>query len=106
MSNSLLRHACVPSFTRDLSSPDEIKWSAAFDVPAIGDDIVIRMNGIGRARVVGYATQGGYLAVMSVPYHPPPWWVAQNGPAVPGNAALAFGAEISPIKAVRAGVCA
>ncbi|ATA53136.1 hypothetical protein CKY39_07870 [Variovorax boronicumulans] len=95
MSNHFQRHETVPAYTRDLASKDQIKWSAEFDVPAIGEDIVIRINGIGRAKVVGYATHGGYLGVMSVPFSPPDWWVRQNGPPTLDNAALAFGAEIA-----------
>lgn len=36
------RHAIVPPYTRDLTSKDQFKWSANFEVPVIGDDIVIR----------------------------------------------------------------
>lgn len=89
------RHDRVPDFTRDLSRVDQYKWSAPFDVPAIGEDVVIRMNQIGRARVVGYATVSGYLGVMAVPYTPPAWWVAQNGRPSDRHPALAFGAEIA-----------
>jgi hypothetical protein len=95
------RHVIVPPYTRDLTSNDQFKWSADFEVPAIGDDIVICLNGIGRAKVVGYATHGGYLGVMCVPYSPPAWWVRQNGPASADNAALAFGAEISPVTSAQ-----
>ncbi len=91
------RHAIVPPYTRDLTSQDQFKWSAEFEIPAIGNDIVIRVNGIGRANVVGYAAHGGYLGVMCVPHSPPAWWVRQNGPASAENAALAYGAEISLI---------
>lgn len=91
------RHASVPPYTRDLTSTDQYKWSAEFEVPSIGEDIVIRLNGIGRAQVVGYATYGGYLGVMTAPYNPPEWWVRQNGAASADNPALAFGAEISPM---------
>lgn len=66
-------------------------------MPAIGADILIRINDIGRAKVVGYASQDGYLGVMTVHYSPPAWWGRQNGPANLDNAALAFGAEISPV---------
>lgn len=90
------RHDQVPPFTRDLASVDAYRWSSAMEVPAIGTDVVIRMNGIGRARVVGYATVSCYLGVMTVPYEPPTWWVAQNGPPSTVNAALAFGAELAP----------
>lgn len=92
------RHDQVPPFTRDLASKDAYRWSAVMAVPAIGTDVVIRMNGIGRARVVGYATVSGYLGVMTVPYEPPAWWVAQNGHPSEANAALAFGAELSSEK--------
>jgi len=95
MNLNFQRHATVPPYTRDLMSKDQFKWSAEFEVPAIGDDIVIRLNGIGRAKVVGYATHGGYLGVMCVPYNPPGWWVRQNGSASAENAALAYGVEIS-----------
>ena len=89
------RHDQVPPFTRDLASLDAYRWSSVMEVPAIGTDVVIRMNGIGRARVVGYATVSGYLGVMTVPHEPPAWWVAQNGRPSEANAALAFGAELA-----------
>ena len=99
MTARLQQHETVPAYTRNLASKDEIKWSAEFEVPAIGEDIAIRLNGIGRAKVVGYATYCGYLGVMTVPHSPPQWWVWQNG--VPGlhNAALVFGAVIAPLLA-------
>ena len=97
MNNDFQRHETVPPYTRNLAANNQLKWSAEFEVPAIGADILIRTNSIGRAKVVGYAAQGGYLGVMTVPYSPPAWWVRQNGPPSLGNPALAFGAEISPV---------
>ncbi|PIF73742.1 hypothetical protein CLU95_0841 [Variovorax sp. 54] len=92
------RHATVPPHTRDPFAHDIFKWSAEFEVPLIGEDVLIRINGIGRAKVVGYASQGGYLGVMTMPYSPPDWWVRQNGSPSSDNAAVAFGAEIAQIK--------
>lgn len=97
MDDYLRWHQRVPAFTRDLTATDQLKWSAAFEVPALGTDVVIRLNAVGRARVVGYASCDGYLGVMCVPYHPPEWWVMQNGQPTMDNAALAFGAEIALI---------
>ncbi|WPG36913.1 hypothetical protein [Variovorax sp. EBFNA2] len=99
MKTRVRRHITVPPHTRDPFAQDMFKWSADFEVPSIGDDVIIRINGIGRAKVVGYASQAGYLGVMTVPYSPPDWWIRQNGPPSADNAALAFGAEISRIDA-------
>ncbi|MFM9925449.1 hypothetical protein VLK31_20840 [Variovorax sp. H27-G14] len=95
MKHTFQRHTTVPAYTRDPITQDMPKWSADFDVPLIGEDVIIRINAVGRAKVVGYASQNGYLGVMTVPYSPPDWWIRQNGPPSPDNAALAFGAEIS-----------
>lgn len=95
MKTRFRRHATVPPYTRDPFAQDVFKWSADFDVPSIGEDVIIRINGIGRARVVGYASQGGYLGLMTVPYSPPDWWIRQNGPPGPDNPSLAYGAEIA-----------
>lgn len=94
MSPRLELLGAVPPFTRDLASKDEVKWSAKFGVPAIGSEITIRINGIGRAKVTGYAVLEGYLGVMAVPLDPPPWWLQQNGKPTERRPALVFGAEI------------
>ncbi|MFZ3120387.1 MAG: hypothetical protein WA159_18955 [Variovorax sp.] len=99
MKHKFMRHATVPPHTRDPFAQDMFKWSGDCDVPSVGEDVILRINAIGRAKVVGYATQAGYLGVMTVPYNPPDWWILQNGPPGPDNAALAFGAEISRIEA-------
>lgn len=98
MKSRFQRHMTVPPYTRDPFDQNMLKWSGDFEVPLVGEDVIIRINAIGRAKVVSYASQGGYLGVMTVPYSPPDWWVRQNGTPSPDNAALAFGVEISRIK--------
>lgn len=102
MTTDLQWHATVPAYTRNLAARDQIKWSAEFEVPAVGQDVVIRLNGIGRARVVGHATYCGYLGVMTVPYRPPGWWILHNGAPGLHNVALAFGAEIALVSTAGA----
>lgn len=46
MKTRFRRHATVPPHTRDPFAQDVFKWSADFEVPAIGDDVIIRINGI------------------------------------------------------------
>jgi hypothetical protein len=106
MTGDFERLVSVPPYTRNLASKDQLKWSAEFEVPAIGEPIVIRLNGIGRAKVLGHATLHGYLGVMAVPFDPPAWWIRQNGPCIDANASLVFGAEIAPAStAQQASTC-
>lgn len=84
----------IPPFTRDLEDRKNHKWSATFDPPAIGTEVIVRINAIGRARVTGYATYGGYLGVMVYPLDPPAWWIQQNGLPSPERPSLVYGAEI------------
>jgi len=53
-------------------------WSAPFPVPDLGDKVTITMNSIGRAVVVGYFEEGGYLGVMTKATNPPKWLVEQR----------------------------
>lgn len=87
----------VPAYTTDRSRKDLPIWSGAEPVPAIGDDVHVRINRIGRSKVVGYGVQDGYLGVMVYPLDPPVWWIKANGEPSPKNAALAFGAEVRPL---------
>ncbi len=93
--NNLQPLDTVPPFTRDLQDRLNLKWSASFDPPAIGTDVILSINAIGRAKVVGYAELDGYLGLMTVPYSPPAWWIEQNGRPGEAAPALAFGAEVS-----------
>ena len=87
----------IPEHTTDLASRAALRWSGLMPVPAIGTDVVIRINGIGLSKVVGYGACNGYLGVMTVPYDPPRWWVEQNGIPSERNPSLAFGAELSEL---------
>jgi|GEM_PF-4211131 len=42
MSTHFQRHETVPPHTRNLAATDQFKWSAEFEVPAIGAEILIR----------------------------------------------------------------
>lgn len=94
---SFLRLQEIPAHTTDRTAKGLPIWSGADPVPAIGDEVHINVNRIGRAKVVGYGIQGGYLGVMVYPLDTPQWWIAQNGQPSPDNASLAFGAEVRAV---------
>ncbi len=59
--------------------PTEITWSGSVPMPEINAEIRVRMNRIGKARVVRYFVEDGYVGLLVLPLDPPPWYVKQNG---------------------------
>ena len=56
----------------------DLKWSAAFPLPEVGDHIWILLNNIGWAYVEGYFESDGFLGVMTRATNPPAWLRAQR----------------------------
>lgn len=94
---SFYRLQALPAYTTDRSRKDVPIWSGSDPVPAIGEEVHVRINRIGRSKVMGYGVEDGYLGVMVVPLDPPEWWVKQNGKPSPDKPSLAFGAEVRPL---------
>jgi len=80
---------------------EELLWSALFPVPAVGDAIVIEMNSIGKAIVMGYFEAHGFLGVMTRSLNPPEYLRKQQvtSPGTLGwqraGIGCEYGAEIS-----------
>lgn len=82
----------------------EMMWSGNFPLPAIDNQVFVKMNKIGWAVVVGYFESHGYVGVMTDPIDPPKWLrkqikSCQNDPKVPKWAkegiCCEFGNELS-----------
>lgn len=69
-----------------------IKWSGAGGVPAIGGRIVVAINGLGVATVVGYVVEDGWLGVVATLAKVPDWMLARNPKA---GDVVVFGAELA-----------
>jgi hypothetical protein len=58
---------------------EDLLWSGCrCPLPDIGATILITMNSIGPAQVVGYFKEGGYLGVMTHAVNPPQWLIDQR----------------------------
>jgi len=66
---------CSLYYTHD---EEPLKWSASFPLPQLHDIITVTMNGLGKATVVGYFTESGYLGVHVSFHNPPKWWKEQR----------------------------
>jgi hypothetical protein len=57
---------------------EELRWSAGFSLPKIGDRIRITINSIGEAEVTGFFKEGGFVGVMTKALDPPKWLKEQR----------------------------
>lgn len=91
-----------PEYDKDrniTNKPDPavtLMWSADF-LPAIGDRVLITMNGLGPGRVASYFTEHGWLGVSVRLEKDPDWHVKQCRGTKWAGHALVFGAEIKPL---------
>lgn len=76
-----------------LNTPEELKWSGIGRVPAVGEIVRVKINGLGDAKVAGYFHDGGYLGLLVIVLDPPKWFVEQNKNAKREECGV-FGAEI------------
>jgi hypothetical protein len=68
------------------------KWSGNREIPAIGSEVFVRMNGLSAATVVSHEVVEGWLGLIVRFHQPPDWYLRQNrGANKPG---LVYGAEI------------
>ena len=57
---------------------EDLKWSARFPLPQIGQRIYITMNSIGWATVKGFFESAGFVGVMALAENPPKWLKEQR----------------------------
>ena len=89
------RHDTLPAYTADPCDDTRLGWSGTQPPPSIGADVQIQFSNMGKAKVVGYASHGNTLALLTVPHEPQAWWVERNGPPSEANPMLVFGSEIA-----------
>lgn len=99
------KHETVPAFTRAVWEAGKLMnrdaallLSGEIYPPAIGTEIVVIMNRIGPARVIGYFEEEGWLGILCHLHSPPDWHKRQNGDLRIGHI---FGPEFKLASEVR-----
>ena len=73
-----------------------IKWSGAFPIPSIGDNVTISFNGLGTDQILSYFIEHGFLGVYVKLDNPPAWHRQQHSPGSKFRGkALVFGNELA-----------
>jgi hypothetical protein len=71
-------------------------WAGKVAPPPVGEKIMLTINSLGEAAVVGYFGQDGYLGLRTKLDNPPAWYLKQNGGNKVGHV---FGPEFKPLEA-------
>ena len=71
-----------------------VKWSGAYPIPQIGDEVFINFNELGAGTVESYFTEHSYLGLTVKLANPPAWHVRQTKDHWYAGKALVFGQEI------------
>ena len=58
---------------------DKLTWVSTKQIPYIGTDVNVKINGIGRSVVKKYFVEYGFIGLIVKPYDPPAWYIKQNG---------------------------
>ena len=58
---------------------DKLQWVCNKPLPNVGDEVHVKINGIGRSVVEKYFVEHGFIGLIVKPHNPPDWYIKQNG---------------------------
>ena len=58
---------------------EKLQWVSNKPIPAVGSEVNVTINGIGRSKVLKYFVEHGFIGLVVQPINPPDWYLKQNG---------------------------
>ena len=58
---------------------ESLQWVANKPLPAVDSEVTVKVNGIGRSKVLKYFVEHGFIGLLVQPLNPPTWYAKQNG---------------------------
>ena len=74
---------------------EKLNWVTTKAIPQIGEEVCVKINGIGRSIVKKYFVEHGFIGLLVQPLSPPEWYVKQNGADEPCHV---FPAEVEELQ--------
>ena len=72
--------------TKNVSRPkgtytefEQLQWVSNKPLPAVGTEVEVKINSIGRSKVLKYFVEHGFIGLVVQPQNPPTWYLKQNG---------------------------
>ena len=71
--------------TKSISRPkgtytefEQLQWVSNKPLPAVGTEVEVKINSIGRSKVLKYFVEHGFIGLVVQPLNPPTWYRDQN----------------------------
>ena len=74
---------------------EKLAWGSDKPIPAVGSEVNVKINGIGRSKVLKYFVEYGFIGMLVQPFDPPAWYIKQNGADEPCHV---FPAEVAELQ--------
>jgi hypothetical protein len=74
---------------------EKLAWVSTNAIPQVGEEVNVKINGIGRSKVLKYFVEYGFIGLIVQPMSPPQWYVKQNGAGEPCHV---FPAEVEELQ--------
>ena len=74
---------------------EKLQWVSTKPIPAVGTEINVAINSIGKAKVLKYFVEHGFIGLLVQPLNPPTWYAKQNGEDEPCHV---FPAEVTELQ--------
>jgi hypothetical protein len=58
---------------------EKLAWGSDKPIPAVGSEVNVKINGIGRSTILKYFVEYGFIGLLVQPQNPPTWYIKQNG---------------------------
>jgi hypothetical protein len=74
----LVETKCISRPKGTYTEFNELQWVANKPLPAVGSEVTVKINGIGRSKVLRYYVEHGFIGLVVQPVNPPDWYRMQN----------------------------
>lgn len=72
-------HKKVEQSVNSYTEFEKLAWGSDQPIPVVGSEVNVKINGIGRSKVLKYFVEYGFIGMLVQPFDPPAWYIKQNG---------------------------
>lgn len=71
-------HKKIEQPVKSYTEFEKLAWGSDKAIPAVGSEVNVAINGIGRSKVLKYFVEYGFIGLLVQPLNPPTWYLKQN----------------------------